>query len=72
MESNSYHFTIDLPGGLSDNQIESVLPSFILIHEKSCPYPRIDVAQEIRLMKWDKSRMQNGEWLVNIDWQRAS
>lgn len=66
MENNS--FSIDLPGELTDNEIESVLPSFILINEKQLNRPRFSVAEEIQVLGWNKSKLENGDWKVDSTW----
>ncbi len=68
MRSHHHKFSIDLPGNLTDTEIESVLPSFIWISERQSQQPRISVAQQIKVLDWEKSKLENGEWLVDINW----
>lgn len=68
MTPTNHNFSIDLPGDLSDTEIESVLPTFIFINEKQSQEPRISVAHQIRVVDWKKSKLDNGEWYVDSCW----
>lgn len=61
-------FSMVLPGELTEKQIETLLPLFILMQEKQNEEPRVSNSREINVSVIQQTRTESGDWSVNGDW----
>lgn len=61
-------FNIELPGELTEKQIEALLPDFLLKQESQRDYPRAAHAGQMDVRIWQSTRLENNDWKVNGYW----
>ena len=67
--SEEIKFAIEVPGELSQDQVDSLLPIFLLMQENQREEPRVQHTKQMQLEIWQHTKLENGNWHINGYWK---